>query len=408
MELNKKILLTALSQIKAYRDVIIFQDSSSEGCLDILYSPKTNDPKAYFKMTIRIGGSGADLFDDSPVEKLGKPIPIYLSRIRGVLKDAETCVLENEFVNGIRVAISAADSESPVVRTILNNYDLYLKSIKAEKDVSTVNFRKSEWEYAITETAKFVCHDDTRYFMCGICFDFSKGGEDYVNVVGTDGRKMILIKHAHKHKIITDEDQFTVASEYLFIPSSDYNSVQLQLTKRCGHFAVATEDYRFEGVFECVDGKFPNYLRVLPEINDKTQWFTLCAASFQMTIESVKSLVGKHCIIYLDAQNPESLNITVADGTTTLDVEGTASRPMLLSFSWEHLAPCFFNGMALTKFFLNGSSYAILSHSTKPMRGVSLDVTKVFMPIRQEGIKDGRDEFWIPLKKDEETLNENT
>ena len=107
MELNKKILLTALAQIKAYKDIVVFRDSLTEGCVDILYAPRIDEPKAFFKMTVRIAGTGADLFDDSPiVEKLGNPVPVFLSRIRAALKDAETCVFENGCVNGIRVAVS--------------------------------------------------------------------------------------------------------------------------------------------------------------------------------------------------------------------------------------------------------------------------------------------------------------
>ena len=397
MELNKKILLNALSQIKAYKDIIVFQDSASEGCIDILYAPKVDEPKAFFKMVVRVAGTGADLFDDSPVvEKLGSPVPIYLSRIRGALKDAETCVFENGCVNGIRVTIEDNTPEKIRSGTIVDAFAHHKNEIKSAKDILSVSFRKNEWEYSITECSKFVCTDTTRYFMNGICFDFSRGGEDCVNVVATDGRKLMLVKYAYKHGNKKDEVQFTVPSSYLFIPSSVYSAAKLQLTDKYGMLLIATEDYHFEGVFQCVDGTFPNYPKVIPEINENTEWINLCAASFQMTIDSVKGLMGKDNIIYLDAKNPENLSITVADGSATLEVEGTASRPMRLSFNWEHIQPSFFSGMALTKFMLNGSGEAFLSHSTKPVRGLVLDVTKIFMPTRDD-CKDC-DVFRIPKK----------
>ena len=120
--------------------------------------------------------------------------------------------------------------------------------------------------------------------------------------------------------------------------------------------------------------------------------------------------MDKSSSIYLNAENPEKLSITVAEGKTTLDVEGTASRPMLLSFKWEHLLPCLCEGTALTKFHLNGSSKGIISHQGKALRGLSMDVTKLFMPTTpdDEDKDESLDAFRIPLKKDEETLNENT
>jgi hypothetical protein len=59
MELNKKLFVTVLSQIKAYKDVIVLRDSPIDGCLDILYAPKYDQlPLCVNKMTVRLGGSG--------------------------------------------------------------------------------------------------------------------------------------------------------------------------------------------------------------------------------------------------------------------------------------------------------------------------------------------------------------
>jgi len=39
MEINKRAFSNAVSQIKAYKDVVVLQDSAIDGCLDILYAP---------------------------------------------------------------------------------------------------------------------------------------------------------------------------------------------------------------------------------------------------------------------------------------------------------------------------------------------------------------------------------
>jgi len=117
-----------------------------------------------------------------------------------------------------------------------------------------------------------------------------------------------------------------------------------------------------------------------------------------MTMDSVKSLMGKRDTIYLNAENPENLTITVAEGTTTLEVEGTASRPMLVSCLWEHLGACLFDGVALTKFYLDGSNCAIHAHENKAVKGITMNVTKLFMPTQDDNHKND-DEFRIPKAK---------
>jgi hypothetical protein len=110
MEINKKVFLTAISQIRAFKDVVILRDSATDGCLDILYSPKTSErPRCVNKMTICVGGRGTDLFDDTPAEKLGNPLFVYLNWMKGILKDATSCVIENGSLNGIRIEVESDD-----------------------------------------------------------------------------------------------------------------------------------------------------------------------------------------------------------------------------------------------------------------------------------------------------------
>ena len=404
MELNKKKLLTVLSEIKAYKDVVVFQDSAEDGYLDILYAPYkgiAEAPGAIHKITMSLKGSDADLFDDSPVpEKLGEAVPIYLTRIRDTLKDARTCIFKDGCVNGIRVAFDKSDIyHYSTVEFILARHEVFSNKIKA---VASVSFKKIDWAYVISECSKFISNDIDRYNMAGICFDFFLGGKDFVHIVATDGRKAILLKQACNHEMFKKEDdgQFIVPPAYLFVPDSNYSSAQIRLSKTVGQLLITTEDYSFEGIFDCIEAKFPTYTRVLPEVTDKTQWFTLSASSLRRTINSVKSLMGKGRI-FLDAENPESLTITLEESATILEVEGTASRPMCVSFFWEHLSPCLFDGMALTKFNLDGANCAVTSHSNKAVRGLSLDVTKIFMPARFDNIASEKlDEFNICVSKD--------
>ena len=402
MEINRKMLITVLTQIKAYKDVIVFQDSFENGCLDILYIPKSNSTSmAIHKMVIRVSGPGMDLFDDTPVVKLGRFVPVYLSRIKALLKDTQKCEFENGYINGVCVEINTIDGEvCNISKMIVASYNEYWEELKLlEHQGSKLSMKKIDWAYTISECTKFVSNDSTRLSMTGICFDFGDE-EKKVNIVSTDGRKLILLHSINLANNIQSQNQFIINPGVLFVPESDCNTIQLCFYEKFGKMSVTTVDYRFEGLFECIEGSFPNYKRVIPDITESTQWFTLCAASFRTTMDSVRSLLGKNDNIYFNAENPNSLSITISEGSVTLEVEGTASRPMQVSFAWEHISPCLFDGVAFTKFYLDGSYKAIRSQEKKSVKGLTLNVIKLFMPTGCDSVDPNNDEFRIPKNKD--------
>jgi DNA polymerase III sliding clamp (beta) subunit (PCNA family) len=250
----------------------------------------------------------------------------------------------------------------------------------------------------VSECVKFVSSDLDRHHLNGICFDFFNGGENCIHIAATDGRKLILLKQTASHKnFVSEDNRFIVLPAYLFVPKSEYNSVQLRLAGSFGQILISTDDYRFEGMFECVDGQFPNYPRIIPEVTEKYEWFTLCGASFREVIGLARVLSDwKDDVICLDAGNPESLAITLDQGKTEFKVEGTASRPMRVEFTWGNLSPCLSEGRSLTKFNLNGSGKAILAHEPENGKGHSLDTTKVFMPVLDRDRYTDCDDFCIP------------
>jgi hypothetical protein len=174
------------------------------------------------------------------------------------------------------------------------------------------------------------------------------------------------------------------------------------MSLRFGQVLISTEDYCFEGLFACIEGSFPNYMKIIPEITEKTQWFTLCAASLRTAIDSVKSLMGQDRLVHLNAENPERLNIIIAEGLQTLKIEGTASRPMRLGFTWDILSDCLLDWPVLTKFWVNSSKEALITHEDKAGKGLDLDVTKVFVPLNEEDKYAGCDNFHIPLPGNED------
>jgi hypothetical protein len=335
MELNKKAIISALSKVRAHENVVVFKDSQTDGCLDILYCPKFTNVTlpCVSKMTVRVSGLEIDLFNDSHSEKLGNPILVFLNRFREALTGTRACVLKDGCVNGIQVKVKESDMSYPMLAMITKTYEKYSEKTDSEQDFQRVTMRKADYAYMVSECSKFITKDWNRYCMAGICFDFFNRGENYIRIAATDGKKLCVLKHKEnlsKCPLNPETGQFIVPPAYLHVPRSDYDTVIIRLFKGLGQVLISTEDYCFEGLFACIEGSFPNYMKVIPEITEKTQWFTLCAASLRSAIDSVKSLMGQDRLVHLNAENPEHLNIIVADGLQTLKIEGTASRPMRL------------------------------------------------------------------------------
>jgi len=412
MEFDKKMFLFAASQIKAYKDVVLLRDSESDGCVDILYAPKAAQLRqCVHTMTVRLAASGSGLFDDgSPAGKLNKPVLIYLNRAKQIVLKADVCVFEDGRINGIPVAVDGSDSSChPLATTLAELRDVYSSRIEAfRKSPATLDMGRDDWAYAVSECAKFESSDPHREFMNGTCFDFYGGGAGFVNIVATDGRKLILLGKAVFQKgASTEKDTFIVPTGYLLAPDSGCLSVRIQFFGGLGRVAIRAEDCLFESLFVLAEGNFPNYRKVIPEITDKTQWFTLCASSFTDAVNSVKSFMDirgdtPKDVIHINAEDPKKPAIVSVNETqTNIAVKGEASRPMRLSYKWEHLSPSLFDGLPLTKFYLDGSKKAtlVLAGGGKVKKGLTLDIVKVLMPVGED--IPGEDEFRIPKAADE-------
>jgi hypothetical protein len=151
MKLNKKILAAVLSQIKAYEDIAVFQDSPVDGCLDVLYAPKYSImPRSVHRMTMRIGVE-TDLFEDAPIEKLKRSVPVYLARIRAILKNDIDCIFENGCLNGICVEVDKIDSLNyGVFETIAKQHREFSGKIEKTPGFAAMSTDRANWERLVS------------------------------------------------------------------------------------------------------------------------------------------------------------------------------------------------------------------------------------------------------------------
>jgi hypothetical protein len=369
MKLNKKKLNSILSQIKAHLNVAVMIDNPEyPGLVDFLFQPKSNKIEFGYlnKLTCSMGG-GDDLFADTVIETLGKPLVVNIARLRDVLKGGEfELELKDGVVNGINIQIGTDDiNSSNMGRIITEN----LKGVEGLDSSKGIKFAMSRIDYELMANTMtpFVSLDETRYFMNGYDIDFNKG-EDFINFVATDGRRMAVCKFPCKHSKIGDDDggvgDFIFKPLQFFIPESAYSRVQWLVKECISLIRIKTEDYSIDCWARSIDGQFPNYVRVIPDKEQNKEWISLNARSARNAFDSIKGLINKDNYssvknqVFFDAEDPKHIKLAIPDARVGID--GEASRPMCLRVNWDYMNPSFFD-TPFTKFFIKNAKGALLT-----------------------------------------------
>jgi hypothetical protein len=398
MKLNRKKLNIILPQIKAHLNVAIMMDNPEyPGLIDFLFQPKSKDLKFGYLNKLTCGaGCGDGLFTDAVVETLGKPLVVDTARFRGALKGGGfEPELRDGTVNGINIQADP-DNSKAVEKIIKASW----KDIRDFDFSGGVKFVMSRIDYELTANTmiQFVSHDVTRIFMCGYDVDCSKG-EDFINFAATDGRRLAVCKFPFKHLKMGDDEgkggDFIFDPLHLFIPESGYSRIQWQVTEYAALIRIQTEDYSIDCWAKPLEWQFPNYARVIPDRGRNKEWIILNARSARNAFNSIKGLInngGYSAIknqVFLDAEDPKRVKLAVPGAS--IDIDGEASRPMRLRVSWDCMNSTFFDTPS-TKFLLQSVDKAILAEETKAVRGTTMKVTKVIMPMTRE---DNADEWGI-------------
>jgi hypothetical protein len=402
MKLNKKKLNSVLSQIKAHLNVAAMMDNpESPGLVDFLFQPngKNSEPGYLNRLTCGMGG-GDDLFADSVIETLGKPLVADIARFRDALKCGESePELKDGMVNGINIQ---ADADNFRVVDARKTIDANWSGVKDFDFSGGVKFvmPRIDYELMANTMIQFVSQDVTRSVMRGYVIDFGKG-EDFINFAATDGRRLALCRFPCKHPKMGDNEgiggDFIFSSTHLFIPESAYSRSQWRVDEYAALIRIQTEDYSIDCWARPINGRFPNYPRVIPDRRRNTEWMSLNARSARNAFDSIKGLINnnnggyssvKNQVIF-DAEDPKRVKLAVP--IASVDIDGEASRPMRLRAGWDYMNSAFFD-TPFTKFFLQNVDHAVLAEESRAARGTTMAVTKVVMPMSRE---DDADEWGI-------------
>jgi hypothetical protein len=403
MKLNRKKLNRILPQIKAHLNVAVMMDNPDlPGLVDFLFQPKSRDVEfgCLNKLTCGMGG-GDDLFADAAIETLGKPLVVDISRLRDALKGGEfEPELKDGIVNGIDIRADAGNFKIASMKRVIGANWNRLKDFSFS---GCVKFAMSRIDYELTANTmlRFVSHDFVRIQMCGYAVDFSKG-EDFINFVATDGRRLALCKFPCKHPKMDDAEgkggNFIFNPLQFFIPESDYSRSQWRIDEDYSLIRIQTEDYSIDCWARPIDGQFPNYLRVIPNREQNKEWMKLSARSARDAFNSIKGLINNSGYssvknpVFFDAEYPKHIKLSVPGAS--IDIDGEASRPMRLRVGWDYMNSAFFD-TPFTKFLLQDVVHAVFAEESRAVRGTTLAVTKVVMPMAHEDNADEANEWGV-------------
>jgi hypothetical protein len=180
---------------------------------------------------------------------------------------------------------------------------------------------------------------------------------------------------------------FIFLPSHLFIPESHYSRVQWCVNEYASLIRIQTEDYGIDCWAKSVEGRYPNYPKVIPDKVSTKEWLSLNARSVRESFNSIKGLIKKDPYssvknpVVFDAEDPKHIKLTVPGAV--VDIDGEASRPMRLRVSWDYLEPVLFD-TPCTMLLLHDVYHSLLTEESRAVWGSTMTVTKLVMPLLSE------------------------
>lgn len=172
---------------------------------------------------------------------------------------------------------------------------------------------KTPLDTAIKSLQPFISKEDTRYYLCGIFFEW-KNGDDKINMVATDGHKLCVLQVDMIPSADTEGDIAAI------VPTSALKTI-LQILKAIGNdkmpvtlkfddnnlkLWIETPNQKAE--LQLIDGNFLDYRRVVPT---EKATFTIGLQKAQATeaMKAMRAHKGKEAMEWqmTDANRPLKL-----------------------------------------------------------------------------------------------------
>lgn len=156
------------------------------------------------------------------------------------------------------------------------------------KDAKTLRIKQSVLKDGLRKTSYAISMDETRYVLNGILFSFK---ENMLKLVATDGRRLAMFEEA-----IDAEIAGTLEADFI-VPTKAINELQRLLGGGVDMLTLSVSDnlvsFELNGsllVTKLVDGNYPNYKQVIPNMEDVKEIITLEREPFHTCVKRVSLL----------------------------------------------------------------------------------------------------------------------
>ena len=172
-----------------------------------------------------------------------------------------------------------------------------------------IRIKEGEFKALIEKTAFAMAQQDVRYYLNGLLLELDAG---QIRTVATDGHRLALSQLEHKSDIDGSRQIILPrkgVQELLRLLSSDDNEITVAIGKN--HLRVNLANLQFTS--KLIDGRFPEYQRVLPEECDNRATIDKIVLKQALTRASILSnekykgirLILDNDTMVIQAHNPE-------------------------------------------------------------------------------------------------------
>ena len=197
-------------------------------------------------------------------------------------------------------------------------------SVEASPGSVQMELRQGDLKHLIERTGFAMAQQDVRYYLNGMLWEVRSG---YLRTVATDGHRLAMCTLAHDSPTVGDGMQVILPRKGVIELSRllmDENAI-VMITIGGNHFRANTGAFQFAS--KLVDGKFPDYERVLPRGSTKAVYgdrdelrhaFSRTAILSNEKYRGVRLVLGNGSLRIL-ANNPEQEE---AEEEVSVDYQG--------------------------------------------------------------------------------------
>lgn len=248
--------------------------------------------------------------------------------------------------------------------------------VEDSPDGSSFSIKQGDLKRLIDRTSFAMAQQDVRYYLNGMLWEIQA---NQFRVVATDGHRLAIctlptsIDSAEKAQVILPRKGVMELAKLMMAESDD-----VEIVIGSNHIRATTADFTFTS--KLVDGKFPDYERVLPRSISKTifgsrdelrQAFSRASILSNEKYRGIRLLLSDGTVQII-ANNPEQEQ---AEETVTVDYQGESLE---IGFNVSYLLDVLsvLSGEKIKISLSDGNSSALLEES------VESDSVYVVMPMR--------------------------